>query len=309
MAFYLSTKLNTPMEPMNNPRIVFLGTPRIARIVLATLLDGGMSPVAVVCNPDRPVGRKQELTAPEVKQFIRERNLAIPLLQPQKLSDAYDDLRALNPDFFVVAAYNKILRPEALAIPRLGSVCVHPSLLPLYRGPAPMKSSLLDGVTETGVTLFMMDDEVDHGPIIAQERIIVSPDETYLTLEDKLGILGGELLLTTMPQLLAGGIVAVPQDHAHATLSRKYTSEDAFVPFSLLEQAVHGDPNAAQRIFRMIAGLNPEPGVWTEMDGVRWKLLASSYADGVLTLTTVQRAGGLPQPFTDSLLAKRLGSR
>lgn len=297
------------MEPMNNPRIVFLGTPRIARIVLATLLDGGMSPVAVVCNPDRPVGRKQELTAPEVKQFIRERNLAIPLLQPQKLSDAYDDLRALNPDFFVVAAYNKILRPEALAIPRLGSVCVHPSLLPLYRGPAPMKSSLLDGVTETGVTLFMMDDEVDHGPIIAQERIIVSPDETYLTLEDKLGILGGELLLTTMPQLLAGGIVAVPQDHAHATLSRKYTSEDAFVPFSLLEQAVHGDPNAAQRIFRMIAGLNPEPGVWTEMDGVRWKLLASSYADGVLTLTTVQRAGGLPQPFTDSLLAKRLGSR
>jgi methionyl-tRNA formyltransferase len=139
-------------------RYVFFGTPRFAEIVLRKLLDAGMPPVALVCNPDRPVGRKKIVTSPPTKTLATNNRTPIEILQPEKLDEAFmEQLQTLRPDFFVVAAYAKIIPKAVLAIPRLGTLGVHPSLLPKYRGASPIQSVILNGERETGVTIYAMD--------------------------------------------------------------------------------------------------------------------------------------------------------
>lgn len=307
---------------------LFFGTPEFAAIVLRKLLEAKIIPQAVICNPDRPVGRKKTITPPPTKVIAKEHKIQV--LQPEKLSLSSFHLPLFSFDFFVVAAYAKIIPKEILAIPRLGTIGVHPSLLPRLRGPAPIQTTILKGDKETGVTLYLMDEKVDHGPIIASEKLKVegpatappsvarslrSRDKamagrqkskwTYLELEKQLADLAGDLLIQTLPKFLKGEILAQPQDESRATYTKKFTTDDGFVDEKDLELALSGKNEVlACNLDRKIRALNPEPGVWTLKDkaGVerRLKILAADLEAGRLRLRKIQWAGEKPQDGYDS---------
>ncbi len=274
-------------------KYVFFGSPDFAAIVLKHLIEGGLPPTAVICNPDRPVGRKHIVTPPPVKREIetyeiRSKN-KIAILQPETLTSYLLALKSLAPDFAVVAAYAKIIPQSVLDMPRLGTIGVHPSLLPKYRGASPIQSAILGGEAETGVTLYLMDDKIDHGPILGQMTWDMGQDDTYETLEKKLAELGGKLLLETIPKFLRGEITPKPQDHAKATFTKKFRTEDGLVDLKT---------DNDEMIFHKIRALNPEPGVYTfsypGAKGVRVKLLSARFEHGKLILTKIQNEGGKP---------------
>jgi methionyl-tRNA formyltransferase len=252
-----------------------------------------MAPVAVVCNPDRPVGRKHIITPPPVKALIAERAAQIPILQPEKLDVEFQaKLKDLHPDFFVVFAYNKILRKDMLAIPRLGTVGVHPSLLPKYRGPSPFQTALLNGETETGVTLYLLDEGVDSGPIIAQSKPVpISDTDTFDSLAEKLADIGGNMLIETIPPFYGEKIKPISQSETDATFTKKFKTEDGLVESDDLRAAENGDARKAACLDRKIRALNPEPSAWTMRDGKRLKLLQAKISNGALRLMVVQREG------------------
>ncbi|MBI4094589.1 MAG: methionyl-tRNA formyltransferase [Candidatus Liptonbacteria bacterium] len=241
-------------------KYVFFGTPEFAAIVLERLIGAGMPPATVVCNPDRPVGRKKVITPPPTKLLAQKYN--IPVLQPEVLSTSNLQLLTSNCDFFVVAAYAKILPREIIELPRLGTIGVHPSLLPKYRGTTPIQSAILAGDEETGVALYCMDEKVDHGAIIAKSKAQMA-NSNYEMLLKKLAALGGNLLIQTLPKFVKGEIRPVPQDESQATYTKKFATEDACVGEKDIEDAQAGDAEKAIKIDRMIRALNPEPGVWT----------------------------------------------
>ncbi len=278
-------------------RYVFLGTPKFAAIVLERLIDGGLPPIAVVCNVDKPVGRKKVVTPPPVKQVILDNKADIQILQPVKIDDEFlDKLKQLNADFFVVVAYAKILPDSLLKIPHLGVVGTHPSILPKFRGPSPIQSVILTGESETGVTLYMMDEKVDHGPVIARSEKITVDSRTYLELEESLARYAGELLLKTLPKFAASGIKPEPQVEANTTFTKKIKSEDAYIEPADLDSAESGqDMKMAMGILRKILGMNPEPGTYTIRDGKRVKLLRAEIVDSRLKLTTIQEEGRKPR--------------
>lgn len=272
-------------------RYVLFATPRFGALVLQGLVKRGMEPLALVTNPDRPVGRKQVVTPPPAKQMATELGLDIPVLQPTKLEEVYDQLRELGADVFVVAAYGKILRQELIDIAPHGVVGIHGSVLPKYRGAAPMQQALIDGAPETGISLFVVDAEVDHGPVIADGTIAVAENETYLTLEAKLAELGAVVTATRLPMWLTGGITAREQNHELATFTKKFSSEDGHVSYEDLVKAMNGNAELARTISNKIRGLTPEPGVWTEHGDARIKLLESHTEHGALVVTGYQRSG------------------
>lgn len=252
----------------NQPRFIFFGTPEFAADVLEKLLNRGIIPMAIVCNPDKPAGRKKMIVPPAVKLLVLEHQLqdptlAIPLLQPETLDDAFiEQLKSFEPDLFVIAAYAKLVKQDILDIPKRGTVGVHPSLLPAYRGASPLQTTLLDGRDITGVTLFMIDEKMDHGPIVAQETVQIGT-MNYIQLAKKLAEIGGELAAKTIPGLIDGTIVAREQDHAKATFTKKFTTEDAFIDIHDIERAQAEGGGLAIAIERKIRALNPEPGTWT----------------------------------------------
>lgn len=278
-------------------RYVFFGSPRFAEIILKKLITAGMPPAAVVCNPDRPFGRKKILTPPPVKQLIAALRTSdfghrtIPaVLQPETLDAAFiSTLRGLAPDLAIVAAYAKILQKEVIAVPRLGTIGVHPSLLPKYRGATPVQSAILAGETETGTTLFLIDERVDHGPTLAYGKLRIANGDTYETLIQTLAEMSGDLLVETLPKFIAGEIVPQTQDEATATYTKKFVTEDGFVDLV---------KDAPELIWRKIRALNPNPGVYTfvEKNGkkVRRKLLRAELRDGKLIPTLIQYEGGRP---------------
>lgn len=280
-------------------KYVFFGTPRFASIVLGGILDK-MPPLAVIANPDRPAGRKKIMTPPAVKLLLQERKSSLELLQPEKLSEVAARLRELEPDLFVVAAYGKIIPQSILDIPRLGTIGVHPSLLPRHRGATPLQSAILSGDDKTGMTLYLMDSAVDHGPILASKELTIG-NMDYLELEAALATVGAELLAETLPKMLAGMIQPKVQDESLANLVGKFDADDAFVPWTELEQAIGGDKDIALKIWRKIRAFNPEPGAWTLKGDLRIKLLRADIQNDVLALHEIQRAGKTPERFSGKL--------
>lgn len=279
-------------------KYVFWGTPRFAAIVLEGLLNAGAPPVALVCNPDRPAGRKKVITPPPTKELITSRKAPVAVLQPERLDGAFiGDLKRLKPDLFVVAAYAKIIPKAILDIPRLGTIGTHPSLLPRYRGASPIQSAILNGEQRTGVSIYQMDEKMDHGPIIGAESCSVGGNESYLMLEEKLAKLGAALLAKTMP-LLAGGTAGRPavQDETAATYTKKFGAVDAFVDERDLLAAEGGDARKAAAILQKINAFDPEPGAWTMRNGKRVKLLGAELRNGALRLTRTQNEGEAPKP-------------
>jgi methionyl-tRNA formyltransferase len=280
---------------------VFFGTPDFAAQCLTALLEHGFIPSAVVSNPDRPTGRKKILTAPAVKTAVVRWNEThgtdIPIFQPEKLDAAFmEKLTSLRADFFLVFAYNKIFRKQILDIPRLGTVGIHPSMLPKYRGPSPFQTALLDGQTETGVTLYLLDEGVDSGPILAQsEPVAISPTDTFQSLATKLADAGANLAIKTLPAFVNGAIKPEPQNEAQATFTKKFKTEDGFVEADDLAAAENGNHEKAAIIIHKIQAFNPEPSCWTMQNGKRVKLLEAEIIQGTLKLIKTQQEGEKPK--------------
>ncbi len=255
-------------------RIVFMGTPEIAAGVLKSLIESGdHEVVAVYTQPDRPQGRKMVLTPSSVKCLALEAK--IPVYQPERLKSEspYDRIRDLAPDVIVVAAYGQILTSELLSLPPYGCLNVHASLLPRYRGAAPIQWAIVSGDKVSGVTIMQMDEGLDTGDILKQEAIPLSEDETGDSLYDKLTKIGGPLLLAALKDLEEGRITPVPQDDSQATYVKKMTRQTGKISFS----------EGADAIERRIRGLTSWPGCWCETAGGKLKLWqAQVIEDGAL---------------------------
>ena len=289
-------------------KFVFFGTPEFAAIILEKLINAGFAPQVIVCNPDRPAGRKKIITAPPVKKLLIEKfkDLKIEILQPEK-SD--DDLIAqiLNykTDIFIIAAYGRIVPEKILKIPRLGSIGVHPSLLPKYRGPSPIQSAILNGEEITGTTVFLMDEKVDHGPILATSQLPIATNDNYKLLMKKLAELSADLLIEILPDIEEKIKNAKPQNESLVTYTKKFKSEDAFIKPIDLEKAQGstGSPQEIRRIAieidRKISAFNPEPGAWTLQQAqgkqIRMKILEAEITpDNKLRLKRIQTEGKKP---------------
>ncbi len=211
---------------IKNYNFVFFGTSEFSVTVLETLEKAGFLPAVVVTMPDRPKGRNLKLTPPPTKVWSEDRKIKI--LQPEKLDDNFAEiLKKEKYDFFVVASYGHIISRKILDIPKYGTLNVHPSLLPKMRGATPVQTTILEGIKETGVTVMLMDEKMDHGGILAvSEYTIENPDLTEPELEEILAKIGGKLLSMTIPKWIFGEIKTTPQDDSGATFTKKIKKED-----------------------------------------------------------------------------------
>jgi methionyl-tRNA formyltransferase len=280
-------------------KYVFFGTPRFAEIVLSGLISRGFIPTALVCNPDRPLGRKKIVTPPPTKQLVLDKKLSTLVLQPEKLDENFiEQLRALEPDFFVVAAYAKIIPAAMLSIPPLGTLGTHPSLLPAYRGASPIQSVILAGETKTGATIYEMDEKMDHGAIFAQEEVPLDALTTgYLALEEQLAKLSAQLLIKSIPALLDSSASPHAQDESYATFTKKFTTENGFIKDTEIDAAIVGASDNTELIVRTIHAFGSEPGAWTIRNGKRIKLLEARMDGEALKLITTQEEGQKPKTF------------
>lgn len=283
-------------------KYVFFGTPEFASIILEKLIGAGFPPAVIVCNPDRPAGRKKIITPPPAKQSVLDQDESIretiAIHQPEKVKEIEAILRAGNFDLFIIAAYGKIIPKSILEIPKFGTIGVHPSLLPKHRGSSPIQSAILEGDVETGVSLFMVDELVDHGPVVTMERLESCDinSVTYPALHDALANLGAEMLIRLLPKIGKDKIELTSQNESTATFTKKFVTEDGFVEEADLNDALRGNaPDKALIIDRKIRALNPDPGAYTIRDGVRTKLLEAELHSGTLVLKKIQIAGKLPQ--------------
>jgi methionyl-tRNA formyltransferase len=233
-------------------RIVFMGSPEFSLFTLKALVEG-YSVVGVVTQPDRQAGRGRSLKPPPIKTLAQE--LDLPIIQPHKLSDpeAVEQIRDWKPDLIVVAAYGQILKPEVLDLPQYGCVNVHASLLPRWRGAAPIQAAILHADQETGITIMVMDIGMDTGPIISQHKIPIQPDDNGGALGERLSFLGAELLLDTLTPYLEGEIIPKPQDNALATYAPMLKKRDGQLDFT----------QPAEYLVRQVRAFYPWPGSFT----------------------------------------------
>jgi methionyl-tRNA formyltransferase len=303
------------------PSIVFMGSPEFSLPVLR-LLAQHYQVAGVVTQPDRPKGRGQTLTPPPVK--VQSMELGLPVIQPRRLHEpvAMEQLQAWQPDLIVVAAFGQILKPEVLDLPRHGCINVHASLLPRWRGAAPIPAAILHSDVQTGVTIMRMDPGVDTGPILSQRAIPILPDDTSRILSERLAVLGAELLIETLPGYLAGQLVPLAQDETHATYAPMLKKEDGELDFT----------QPAVDLARRVRAFNPWPGAFTVWQRQilkihhahsitdQWILTpkpppgaqvihaglpALVTGDGLLALDEVQPAGKKPMPGKAFLIGAR----
>lgn len=306
-----------PDSPLN---IVFAGTPTFAATVLQALLDDGQRISAVYTQPDRPAGRGRKLSQSAVKQLALQHGL--PVLQPSSLRDAeaQQDLRAFLPDLLIVVAYGLILPRAVLEIPRLGCLNVHASLLPRWRGAAPIQRAILAGDRETGVTLMQMDEGLDTGPMLARRACPVLPDDSAQTLHERLAALGGALLVESLPALAQGRLSATPQDDALASYAHKIEKREAQLDWR----------ESAAQLERRVRAFNPWPVAYTSWRGETLRIWAAqaltqhahappgsvlatskqgidvATGEGIVRLTRVQLPGGRPLRAEEFLSAHSL---
>jgi len=230
-------------------KIVFLGTPRISQIVLENLIDSEFKPDLVITGKDKKFGRGQNKSSTPVKITAQKNGIAIS----HQLSEV-----SKNFDLAILVAFGQIIPKEILEFPKYGFINVHPSLLPKYRGPSPIQSAILEGDSKTGVTIIKLDQEVDHGPILSQREIEIEKEDTHELLIEKLGLIGSNLLLVTLPDYLSGKTKPKEQNHKDATFTEKITKADGQIDLQ--------NPPSKQKLERMINAFYPWPTVWTKTD-------------------------------------------
>ena len=299
-------------------RILFMGTPDIAAESLAALLGAGHEVCAVFTRRDKPVGRKQILTAPPVKQLAQQHD--IPVYQPRTLRDGSSDalIRQLAPDISVVVAYGCIIPPQLLHVAKYGCINLHVSLLPKYRGSAPIQWAVLNGDAETGVSIMQLDEGLDTGDVLMVEPVAIDPEETSGELFDRVSAVGAKTLVDALAKIEAGQLTPVPQDHSKATLAPPLSKDTARFVFT--EDAAH--------IHNWVRGMNPWPTAWFEQDGKRIKVsecrlaenpqnaapgtvlalkpLTVAAQNGAVALLSVTPEGGKPMAGTAWAAGRRL---
>ena len=250
-------------------RVVFMGTPDFAVQSLNALVDAGHEVTAVITQPDRPKGRGNKMAFPEVK--TRALELGFPVHQPDSVKDGafLELLKSYDPEVIVVVAFGRILPQAVLDLPPYGCVNVHGSLLPEYRGAAPIQRAVLDGRKETGVTTMRMDIGMDTGDMLMQATLPITDEDTTGTMFDKLAELGGKVLIDTLAGLENGTVVPVKQDDSKATHAARILKEDEVIRWE----------DSAEKIFCQIRGLSPAPGAYTWWNGERLKLWKARISD------------------------------
>jgi len=253
-------------QPFN---IVFMGTPAFAVPTLEVLHNSRHTVLAVVTQPDRPKGRGRKLAAPPVKKVARD--LGYPVMQHDSIKDdAFRQaLSDLKPDIFVVIAFGQIIPKNLLELPGMGAINLHASLLPKYRGPAPIQWAIINGENESGVTTMFMDTGLDTGDMLLSRKLPVDARETSGTLHDRLAQVGADLVLKTLDEMKAGKLTPTPQDPEQATYAPLLKKQDGLIDWT----------RPALEIERFIRGVNPWPGAFTYCDGRRLKIYTAQYLD------------------------------
>lgn len=246
-------------------KIVFIGTPEFALPTLEALIKSEHDVAAVITQPDRPKGRGLKLASSPIKMLAQE--FDIPIFQPLKIKDpqVVSYLKSLSPDLIVVVAYGQILPKEVLEIPLLGCINLHASLLPELRGAAPIAWAIIRGKETTGLTTMSMDEGMDTGEIILQEKMAILPADTTGTLSEKLRQAGAPLMLSTVQLIREKKAPRIPQNDSLATYAPLIKKEDCLINWQ----------SPAKKIANLIRGLNPHPGAWTYFNGKRFKIYAS----------------------------------
>jgi methionyl-tRNA formyltransferase len=250
---------------MTKPKIAFMGTPEFAVPSLDILIKNDYPIVAVVTQPDRPKGRGRVPARPPIK--VAAEKYGLPVVQPERLrtTEFTDYFSGIYPDLAVVVAFGQILPREILQIPKTGCINVHPSLLPIYRGAAPINWALIRGEVKTGITIMQMDEGMDTGDILAQEETMIEPMETFGELNDRLAVMGARLLLTTIDMVARGSSTRTPQDASLATYAPRLTKEDGLIRW---------DADVLQTV-NLIRGLSPAPCAYTLYKGKMLKIFSA----------------------------------
>lgn len=251
-------------------KLVYMGTPQFAVAALRALAEAGHEIVGVVARTDKPAGRGKHLVAPPVKLAAQE--LGLPVFQPKRVRDAefIAQLQTLNPEAIVVAAYGQILPKEILSSPKFGCINIHASLLPSYRGAAPINWAIIQGEQETGVTIMQMDEGMDTGAILLQERIVIGPQDTAGSLTEKLSLLGARIIVEALPLIASGKLIPVAQNSSQATMAPLLKKENGLIDWTI----------SALEIHNRVRGFSPWPGAYSFLDGKLIKILATEAVDG-----------------------------
>ncbi len=251
-------------------RLIYMGTPQFAVAPLRALANAGYDIAGVVTRTDKPAGRGREVAAPAVKLFAMERGL--PLFQPKRIRDpeVIETLAKLAPDVIVVAAYGQILPQTVLSLPKLGCINIHASLLPSYRGAAPINWAIIRGDREAGITIMQMDAGMDTGAMLMQESVPIEAADTAGSLAEKLSDLGAAMITRALPKVADGSLKPVPQDNARATMAPLLKKEDGLIDWTL----------PAAEIRNRVRGLSPWPGAYTFLDKLLVKILQVEVSPG-----------------------------
>lgn len=272
-------------------KVVFMGTPEFARESLKELYEAGFNIVGCFTNPDKPSGRGMKLKASAVKEYAIEKE--IPVYQPKKVrknEEVLEILRKLNPDVIAVVAYGKILPKEILDLPKYGCINVHGSLLPKYRGAAPMQWSIINGEKTTGITTMFMDVGMDTGDMLLKEEIEIKDEYNLEDIHDKLMVIGAKLLVETIDKVIDGTIVRIPQPE-EGTIAPMITREMTKIDFN----------KNSRDIFNFVRGLSPFPGTYMELeDGRKFKVFDVDYKEDDTIDKTVE-SGDILLMSKDSL--------
>jgi len=258
------------MKNQDHPKIVFFGTSEFAVPALKNLLNFGYKIEAVVTQPEKPAGRLRVTVPSPIKKAALENNILA--LEPHNLKndeEFFKHFKHLNPDLCIVASYGKIIPSRYLEIPTYGFINIHPSLLPKYRGPSPIQMTIMNGDEEAGVTIILIDEQVDHGKIVSSIKYKVLRDKNYKETEEELAKLGAELLIETLPKYIGGDIKPQEQDHARATFTKMLTRENGRIDWN----------EPAEKIYNQIRALNPEPGTWTIWNGKTLNIKTAQIVD------------------------------
>lgn len=264
-------------------RIVYMGTPDFAVEPLRRLVEGGYQVVAVVTMPDKPSGRGLKMKGSAVKEYAVSVGLSV--LQPEKLRDEQfvETLRTYAPDLGIVVAF-KMLPTVVWSMPRLGTFNLHASLLPDYRGAAPINWAIMNGDTTTGITTFMLDKDIDTGDVLCRESVTIAADESAGTLHDKLMYLGGDLVVKSVDRIASGSVIPVAQSNIKDSLTRpapKIFKEDCKLEWE----------NDVVSIYNKIRGLSPYPAAWCELKGEAFKIFGTHYEEGLSEIGEIKTDG------------------
>lgn len=273
---------------MKKATVIFMGTPDFAVPALKSLSKSGHRVALVVTQPDRPKGRGRKPVPPPVKQTAQV--LGCKVVQPQTIKDKpfITEIAALKPDVMVVVAFGRILPPELLAVPSKGTVNIHASLLPKYRGPAPIQWAVINGETETGVTTMLMDAGLDTGDILMTTKTPIGPDDTAATLHDRLAKMGADLLIKTLTGLMDNSLKPQKQDHAAACYAPLLKKSDGRIDWQA----------PAEKIECFVRGMSPWPGAFTFIGSKRIKIFKTEVVD----MATTEAPGTVLKRFSNELL-------